>query len=131
MKMKSLSMCCFSMCAATLALSSVAFAADPAPSWARCPAAKFSAHDDNGTPTLFAHGEVTTTGYQEKLQMSTELIEPPRYELVCLKPSGMAGQMMTPYDVSLALPKSTKQGAKIPVYDAAGLHLVEYKSSDK
>lgn len=108
-----------------------ALAADTAEDWKLCSGAEYSAHPVKGVPTLFAKGEVPTSGWKEKLQIGPEMIEPPLYRLLCLKPTGIVNQVVTPYTVSLPLPKSTKPGSLISVTDAAGKHNVEYKADDK
>ena len=84
-----------------------------------------------GKPTLTAKGDVPTGGWQEKLIVSPEMIDPSRYEAQCLKPTGVVDQMIHHYEKTLTLPPKTKDGDVIQVYDSSGIHSVTYVSNNK
>jgi hypothetical protein len=72
---------------------------------------------------LFARVTLPTTGWTVAFKMRPEKIFPPQYTLLCTKPSGEAGQMVTPYTSVIAV-AGVKLGTILVVYDAQGRHEV-------
>jgi hypothetical protein len=115
-------------CAAAAIFSGNVVAKDAEAKWERCASSTYTAHAVAGTPTLQAEGTVPTGGWKEKLEISPEMIQPPRYQLLCLKPTGIVTQVITPFTATLALPKSTADGQVLQIYDASGLQSATYRA---
>jgi hypothetical protein len=84
-------------------------------------------HPDGKRFTIRATGENPTTGYKTFLQVDPILILPEQVDFVNIKPTGMAGQMISPFDVELTLVANSILGQPqrgVIVHDTNGGHSI-------
>ena len=65
--------------------------------WSRCQHAKYKAQQIGNMVLVVAYGAHPTAGYKTKLRRLPIEIYPPQFELLDLKPSGPAAQVITPF----------------------------------
>lgn len=91
--------------------------------WEIAPTGTYTAKQERGEVTLTAKGENPTAGYETKLMQSMLRIWPPQYVLIRKKPGGMAGQVVTPFEVSASF-KAGEPVKQVVVRDGMGRHEV-------
>jgi hypothetical protein len=91
-----------------------------------CKNAKYRAVQKDGKVTLFATGEHPTSGWKVAFEQLPIEIFPPQYRLVCLQPTGIVAQVVTPFEVSRSF-KASDPVKQVVVHDAKGKHEVPVK----
>ena len=66
----------------------------------RC-SASYRAAQEGTNVSLTAEGSCPTTGYTVQLQRSPAAIVPPEFSLICTPPDGVAGDIVTPFSVTV------------------------------
>lgn len=84
----------------------------------------YSAVQFRGMVYVFANGVQPTAGYQTYLERAKIAIWPPQYSLVCLKPSGVAAQVITPFSVRASF-KAEEAVESIIVTDSASKQTIK------
>lgn len=91
--------------------------------WEIAPTGTFSAKQEGGQVTITAKGENPTAGHEMKLMQSMLRIWPPQYVLIRKRPTGMAAQVVTPFEVTASF-KAAEPVKTVIVRDGAGRHEV-------
>lgn len=88
-----------------------------------CKNAKYRAEQADGKVTLFARGENSSSGWKVSFEQLPIEIFPPQFRLVCVRPTGPAAQVITPFEATTSF--SAKQTVQhVSVHDARGRHKV-------
>ena len=95
-----------------------------------CKSAKYRARQEDGKVTIYATGEHPTTAWKTRFEQLPIKIYPPQYRLVCVRPSGIVGTVITPFKASTSF--DAKTGVKqVVVHDAKGQHKIPVEHDDQ
>jgi hypothetical protein len=92
--------------------------------WEQVPTAAYTAVQQGGEVMIRAKGENPTTGYETKLMQSMLRIWPPQYVLIRKRPAGVAGHVVTRFEVTASF-KAAEPVAQVVVRDGMGRHEVK------
>ena len=92
--------------------------------WEQVPTAAYTAVRQGGEVQISAKGENPSAGYETKFMQSMLRIWPPQYVLIRKRPAGMAGQVVTPFEVTTSF-KAAEPVAQVVVRDGMGRHEVK------
>jgi hypothetical protein len=82
--------------------------------------------------TVFANGLNLTTSYRTFLEVDPEMILPAIVDFVNIKPTGVVGQLVTPFSVQLTLVAASVLGEAqrtVTVHDLDGPHQIPIELS--
>jgi hypothetical protein len=93
-----------------------------------CSNVKYRAEQAGGTVTVYARGSHPTAGYQVRFEQLPIEIFPPQYRLLCIKPTGIVAQVVTPFEEKTSF-RAGEPIKYVFVHDADGKHEVPVKQS--
>ncbi len=88
-----------------------------------CKHAKFRAEKVDDKVVIYATGEHPTGGWKVSFEQLPIEIFPPQYRLVCIRPTGIVTQVITPFEVKTSF-KSGADVKEVIVHDGEGRHKV-------
>ena len=94
-----------------------------------CMNAKYSAKQSGGKVTIYANVQHPTGGWKAALEQLPMEVFPPQYRLVCVEPSGIVTQVITPEEVQSSF-RADDPVTRVTVHDAKGRHQVPVRQED-
>ena len=84
-----------------------------------CTHVKYGAEQAAGEVTIIARGSNPTAGYEVRFEQLPIEIFPPQFSLLCIPPSGVVAQVVTPFEVTASF-HAKEPIKKVTVHDADG-----------
>ncbi len=88
-----------------------------------CHSASYRAEQVDGKVNLYATGSHPTGGWKTSFEQLPIRIYPPQYRLVCVKPTGIVTQVISPFEVNASF-TANNPVPHVIVHDAQGQHRV-------
>lgn len=95
-----------------------------------CRKVKYRAEQAAGVVTIYAKGSNPTAGYEVRFEQLPIEIFPPQFRLLCIEPTGIVAQVITPFEVQTSFRAEDPIKAVI-VHDADGKHEVPVKQASR
>ncbi len=93
-----------------------------------CKDVKYRAEQKAGRVTIYATGSNSTSGWKNRFEQLPIRIFPPQFRAVCVKPTGIVAQVITPFAIETSF--QAKQAVPhVIVHDADGQHKLTVKQS--